>query len=328
MAKMASLQWPVVLALCLVTFMAGRFVQQGSQLPVPDSLQAGGRVSSQEIGVEAQASRALRAAAQVVTAPTAQYHVDPLDPASFEHYAIEQSGLLRLRPAMPPAASGDPSYHVIPFQILSWYPRIIVFPGFIDKPRCDHIIDLAKTYMYPSGLAYKPGEAGEANQQTRTSSGTFLSAEQDPDGVLGWLEERIAAATHLPAGAGEAYNVLHYQNNQHYDSHYDSFNPKDFGPQPNQRIATVLVYLSDVEEGGETVFKQEGRDGGNRLITDWRNCDDGSYKYKPRLGDAVLFWSVTPDGELDPRSLHGGCPVKSGNKWVATKWIRAKGNRY
>ncbi|MEW5303489.1 MAG: hypothetical protein WDW36_006175 [Sanguina aurantia] len=302
MAKMAALQWPVVLALCLVTFMAGRFVQQGSQLPVPDSLQAGGLVSSQS-GAEAQASRALRAAAREVTAPTAQYHVDPLDPASFEHYAIEQSGLLRLRPAMPPAASGDPSYHVIPFQILSWYPRIIVFPGFIDKPRCDHIIGLAKTYMYPSGLAYKPGEAGEANQQTRTSSGTFLSAEQDPDGVLGWLEERIAAATHLPAGAGEAYNVLHYQNNQHYDSHYDS-------------------------RGGETVFKQEGREGGNRLITDWRNCDDGSYKYKPRLGDAVLFWSVTPDGDLDPRSLHGGCPVKSGNKWVATKWIRAKGNRY
>ena len=38
----------------------------------------------------------------------------------------------------------------------------------------------------------------------------------------------------------------------------DYFDPKDFGPQPSQRIATVLVYLSDVEEGGETVFKREG----------------------------------------------------------------------
>ena len=41
----------------------------------------------------------------------------------------------------------------------------------------------------------------------------------------------------------------------------DTFDPKVFGPQPSQRIATVLVYLSDVEEGGETVFKKEGFDG-------------------------------------------------------------------
>jgi prolyl 4-hydroxylase len=38
----------------------------------------------------------------------------------------------------------------------------------------------------------------------------------------------------------------------------DSFDPRDFGPQPNQRIATVLVYLSNVTLGGETVFKREG----------------------------------------------------------------------
>jgi hypothetical protein len=38
----------------------------------------------------------------------------------------------------------------------------------------------------------------------------------------------------------------------------DSFDPKTFGPQPSQRIATVLIYLTDVEEGGETVFKREG----------------------------------------------------------------------
>jgi hypothetical protein len=62
----------------------------------------------------------------------------------------------------------------------------------------------------------------------------------------------------------QAFNVLHYAKEQHYDSHMDSFDPKDFGPQPSQRIATVLLYLSEVLEGGETVFKKEGVDGARR----------------------------------------------------------------
>lgn len=38
-------------------------------------------------------------------------------------------------------------------------------------------------------------------------------------------------------------------------------------------------------------------------------------------GDAVLFYSLHPDATTDAASLHGGCPVIRGEKWVATKWI-------
>lgn len=54
----------------------------------------------------------------------------------------------------------------------------------------------------------RPGENGDPSQQTRTSTGTFLSSAQDPDGVLSWVEERISAATLLPAQNGEVRGWL------------------------------------------------------------------------------------------------------------------------
>merc|ERR1712196_386149 len=47
-------------------------------------------------------------------------------------------------------------------------------------------------------------------------------------------------------------------------------------------------------------------------------------KVRPRKGQALVFYSLKPDGNFDPQSLHGGCPVVKGEKWVATKWIRQR----
>lgn len=85
-------------------------------------------------------------------------------------------------------------------------------------------------------------------------------------------------------------------------------------------MATVLLYLRAPEEGGETIFPLEGT---RTVVTDYKSCDQG-YKYTPRSGDALLFWSVDPSGEFDRHALHGGCPVVAGEKWVATKWLRDK----
>lgn len=139
---------------------------------------------------------------------------------------LEASGLLQVRPPITPAFSGDRTVRAIPFQVLSWFPRIVVYPAFVDKARCETIIKVATQRMYPSGLAYRPGEQVEGEQQTRTSKGTFLAAGSDGEGVLEWVEERIATITMLPRENGEPFNVLQYQHMQHYDSHMDSFDPK------------------------------------------------------------------------------------------------------
>ena len=42
---------------------------------------------------------------------------------------------------------------------------------------------------------------------------------------------------------------------------------------------------------------------------------------KPRKGAALAFWSYHPNGVLDLRAFHGGCPVIEGTKWMGQQWI-------
>jgi hypothetical protein len=42
---------------------------------------------------------------------------------------------------------------------------------------------------------------------------------------------------------------------------------------------------------------------------------------KPHSSRAVLFYSQFPNGEVDPASLHGACPVLEGQKYAANLWV-------
>lgn len=48
--------------------------------------------------------------------------------------------------------------------------------------------------------------------------------------------------------------MLRYEPGQKYDPHYDYFTDKVNIARGGHRIATVLMYLTDVLKGGETVF--------------------------------------------------------------------------
>lgn len=62
------------------------------------------------------------------------------------------------------------------------------------------------------------------------------------------MDEKIYAEN------GEAIQVLRYENGEKYEPHYDYFHDKNNIALGGHRIATVLMYLSNVTKGGETVF--------------------------------------------------------------------------
>ncbi|XP_022950101.1 probable prolyl 4-hydroxylase 10 [Cucurbita moschata] len=205
-------------------------------------------------------------------------------------------------------------------EVISWEPRAFVYHNFLTKEECEYLISHAKPHMQKSTVV--DSETGKSkDSRVRTSSGTFLP--RGGDKIISTIEKRIADFTFIPIEHGEGLQVLHYEVGQKYEPHFDYFlddyNTKNGG----QRIATVLMYLSDVEEGGETVFPAAK---GNFSSVPWWNelsdCGKKGLSVKPKRGDALLFWSMKPDASLDPSSLHGGCPVIKGNKWSATKWMR------
>ncbi|KAL6345251.1 hypothetical protein AAG906_015734 [Vitis piasezkii] len=205
-------------------------------------------------------------------------------------------------------------------EVISWEPRAFVYHNFLSKDECEYLIKLAKPHMQKSTVV--DSSTGKSkDSRVRTSSGTFLTRGQDK--IIRGIEKRLSDFTFLPVEHGEGLQILHYEVGQKYEPHYDYFlddyNTKNGG----QRMATVLMYLSDVEEGGETVFPAAK---GNFSSVPWWNelseCGKEGLSVKPKMGDALLFWSMKPDASLDPSSLHGGCPVIKGNKWSSTKWIR------
>ncbi|KAK1402936.1 Procollagen-proline 4-dioxygenase [Heracleum sosnowskyi] len=128
----------------------------------------------------------------------------------------------------------------------------------------------------------------------------------------------------VAAENGEDIQVLRYEYGQKYDPHFDFFRDKVNIAKGGHRIATVLMYLSDVVQGGDTVFpKAEEPSGGksSKSDADLSECAKKGIAVKPRKGDALLFFSLHPSAIPDLQSLHAGCPVLKGEKWSATKWI-------
>ena len=185
-------------------------------------------------------------------------------------------------------------------------PRIVLFGGLLSAEECDEMVRLATPKLTRSTVVNAATGAYDVHE-ARTSRGTHF--ERGENDLVRKIEARIAELTSLPVENGEPIQILHYLPGAEYKPHFDYFDPKLTGNEKvlamgGQRVATIVMYLNDVESGGSTVFPEVGLD------------------VLPHKGNAVFFAYSSERGELDSRTLHGGSPVTSGEKWIATKWIR------
>jgi len=235
-------------------------------------------------------------------------------------------------------------------ETLSLSPAVFRLRSFFTEDEALKVVERNKPLIKPSEV----GLVGRAGDKTRTSSNAWDTSSPMARTLIGRAFDllKIDASRKLEDGL----QVLHYENEQWYKPHVDYFTSSNGGgngvgadafanavPTRNNgtnRFATVFLYLSDAGRGGETCFPlsttHAGYAGGRLTHPGTektpgfiRNddakwvCNESSeaLRVAPRIADAVLFYSQRGDGSLDPRSLHGSCPIHEGEKWAANLWV-------
>ncbi|KAL5725345.1 procollagen-proline 4-dioxygenase [Ranunculus cassubicifolius] len=204
---------------------------------------------------------------------------------------------------------------------ISWHPRVFLYEDFLSSEESDHLISLAKGKLQKS-MVVDNENGTSVPSNVRTSSGHFISSQ---DEVVTRIATRIAAWTFLPPENAERFHVLRYQHGEKYEPHFDYF-PDRVNQQlrAGQRYATLLLYLSNVQKGGETIFPYAEVKVNQTKDETWSDCAKKGYAVKPKKGDALLFFNLYINTTTDSDSIHGSCPVMEGEKWVATRWIHVR----
>jgi prolyl 4-hydroxylase len=187
-------------------------------------------------------------------------------------------------------------------------PCIAVIENILSDEECDELVRRSADKLKRSTIV-DPASGSFAVIAERSSDGTFFPLEDDA--FIARIDRRIAALMNAPVANGEGLQILHYRTGGQYTPHFDYFPLDDPGSAAHvstggQRIATLVMYLNDVDDGGATVFPELKLTVG------------------PKKGAGVYFEYCNSRGQVDPLTLHGGMPVLAGEKWIATKWLRQR----
>ena len=181
--------------------------------------------------------------------------------------------------------------------LLVWYliptyqkPRVI--HNFISDEEIEHIKKEAESKFSTSTI----DENKTIDKNTRDSETAWLDLE---DPVVNRVAQRCTSLTDRPLQNCEKLQVLRYGPGGFYKPHQDTFSDV----KGNKRMYTIILALNDNYEGGETVFPNLRR------------------QYKLKKGDALFFHTLDNYELMTSKALHGGTPVKSGEKWICNLWV-------
>lgn len=181
--------------------------------------------------------------------------------------------------------------------------NVWIMDGYLIDILCDALCPLIDAHLRPSTITHGPADFRTSQTADLGIHDGYMAVEQ--------LDALICYTMGIPSDYGEPLQGQRYDVGQQFKPHTDYFEPGTaeyaaHAAQRGQRTWTFMVYLNDVERGGETRFTDLG------LSVD------------PRKGTALAWANLNMDGSVNPRTIHAGMPVLAGRKYVITKWFRER----
>ncbi|MGB5210468.1 MAG: 2OG-Fe(II) oxygenase [Gammaproteobacteria bacterium] len=209
---------------------------------------------------------------------------------------------------MPPIQDIGASQRSSAPRVIGWKPRCVLFKDLLSQEECLHLIAIAKPFLRVARVLDRSTGKRVLDPARRAQSARLRDPLRD---LVVWnVAQRLARYSMIPPENAEPITVLYYARGDEYRPHHDYYDPRTPGSRAGlaaggQRVATFLVYLNEVEAGGETRFP------------------DADVSVPPVAGCGLLFFNCKPDGTPDRAALHAGAPVISGEKWLLSSWIRS-----
>lgn len=202
----------------------------------------------------------------------------------------------------------------------------------LTNDECNILINNAKNNLSRSTvMSFNDNKYIDAVDSSRTSEHTWLNKNKYKN-ITKKIEKLINLfLDNITLDQFEDIQIARYKPNQEYKEHYDICHPtqaypehinaciEDYRKYNSVRHFTIILYLNDNFDGGETYFPYLNK------------------KIKPKKGKALIFLNCNPNNntiknglcDVISNSKHAGLPVinnnkKENEKWIANIWVRTK----
>ena len=176
---------------------------------------------------------------------------------------------------------------------------IIIIDNFLTPFECNKLIEYSQTQQLITSETL--GDYGNITTSYRNSKQLWIKDEQHE--IAKKISDFCEIILNLPKKNMESLQFVKYDVSGYFKEHYDAEPDKTKNNNIKDRAHTFIVYLNDVEEGGETRFPKL------------------NLNIKPKKGSAVYFKTLLPNSILLNKSLHQGMPIIRGEKYIINKWI-------
>jgi prolyl 4-hydroxylase len=179
---------------------------------------------------------------------------------------------------------------------------VLEIENILSNDECDRLIKYSKNKTLSDSVVFNNNY--NTVNDTRISKTTWF--ELNENDVVSKCSNIAKKITKKNDNNLEKLQLVYYPVGGYFRPHHDATKNSSIITDVTSREYTLLVYLNDVEEGGETVFPKL------------------NLEVKPKKGKGILFRTLDENDKIIPESLHGGNPVIKGEKWICNNWIHNK----